>query len=110
MLSPQIELNMFNEKLNKMDEYLNYILSEQISVDFNEINQLISDIESSRNKLKAKYSAKLLNENSENLSKITKQIVNTLDSIIRNKELERQTVAEELRKLQNKKKIANYIR
>jgi hypothetical protein len=106
----QNDIRTFNDELVRISLYFDKVLNEQIPVDFNEINKLVEGIEKKRVKLKNKYPKELLKNNSDNVTYITKQIVNTLDNIIRNKEVEKQTAANELKKLQNKKKIANYIR
>jgi len=106
----EYDMNNYFEELSKASVYFKMIENEEKEVDFNEVKQLILDIDSKKNLLKNRYPLELINKNYKKIEVITKLINKTLDNVVKLREAERNSVALELEKLNNKKKMATYIR
>ena len=103
------DIDSFCGELTNALNYFELIEKQEKEVDFKFVKRLISNIESMRQDLKMKYSSESLNE-SEKINSITKQISKTLDNVVKQAEAEKYSVGLELEKINNKKKIATYIR
>jgi hypothetical protein len=103
-------MDKFLAELIKASDYFSEIENDEKEVDFNYVKRLISSIDSKRNELKSKYPKELLDKNFEKVKIIAKQISQSIDNVIKQREAEKKSVALELEKINNKKKIATYIR
>lgn len=110
MSSIVYDVDIFCADLVKALNYFSEIENAEKEVDFNEVKRLISSIDSKRNELKRKYTKELLDKNFEKVQIIAKQISQSIDNVVKQREAEKKSVALELEKINNKKKIATYIR
>lgn len=110
MSSIVYDVDLFCVELAKASNYFSEIENEEKEVDFNEVKRLISSIDSKRNALKKKYPKEILDKNFEKVKIIAKQISQSIDNVVKQREAEKKSVALELEKINNKKKIATYIR
>jgi hypothetical protein len=104
------DIDLFCSELTNALNYFELIEKKEKEVDFKIVKRFISNIENKRKVLKTKYSSEMLDNNSQKAKLITKQINNTLDNVVKITEIEKDLVGLELSKLNNKKKIATYIR
>jgi hypothetical protein len=110
MNSIAYDMDVYCVELSKAQSYFDSLEKQEKEVDFKFVKRLISNIELKRKELKNKYSSETLNNNSEKINLITKQINKSLDNVVKQTEAEKYSVGLELEKINNKKKIATYIR
>ena len=110
MNSVVYDMDAFCVELSKAQSYFDSIKKQEKEVDFKIVKRLTSNIELKRKELKNKYSLETLSNNSEKMNMISKQISKTLDNVVKQTEAEKHSVGLELERINNKKKIATYIR
>lgn len=96
--------------LLQADKELNKIDSEGFDIIFPKVKKLLQESKVNKSYLLKNYSLTQLTSYNKELTDLTKQIKKSFDDIIEKKRKEMDRISFEMKSIQNRKKLVNYIR
>ena len=107
-MQKKIELIKF--LLKKANEKMNHLTNDNFDESFSEIKGLLAESHKHRNALLAVYPPAELKVYGPELNLLTKQLSESFDNIIKKKREDLGILADKIKSVQNKRKLANYHR
>ena len=96
--------------LTETESKLNNLKDENFDVSLSEINAMLAESQKHKNLLLAQYKMRDLKAFEPELTRLSKQISELFDNIIKKKRRDLDTITEKMKSVQNRKKLANYHR
>ncbi len=106
----QKKIEQIKNLLKEANERMSHLTNDNFDESFPEIKGMLADSQKQKNALLAVYPPAELKVFEPELNLLTKQLTESFDNIIKKKREDLSILAEKIKSVQNKMKLANYHR